>query len=292
MANTPPESAETLSAAQRDELAHLRAQAAQLFTLRDLTLDLALPPNTAQPYTFALPADPNAPLDQFAAEQQRQQPHVALAVDEMGEQVCDVATRQALRVASDEARETVATGVHMPYWGLLWPSGIALAAAVLASTGSVQGRRVLELGCGLGITATAALDAGADLWAADCFAEALLFTRHNALRNTARTPHPLRLDWRTEAGRAACRAVGPVDVLLAADVLYEQENLEPLLTLVPQVLMRGGVFWLAEPGRRVSRAFVAQTQACGWRDEVTLDERRWPPDDDLVQVAVHRLMLP
>ncbi len=180
----------------------------------------------------------------------------------------------------------------MPYWGLLWASGQALAEAVLAEPEIARGARVLELGCGLGVTACAALEAGADLYAADCFAEALLFCSYNAVRNTARSPRTLLLDWRTEAGRAACMALAPFTLVLAADVLYEQDDLAPLFNLVPRLLAAGGAFWLGEPGRRVSRAFVAAARERGWRDRLSVHERAWPPDGDSASVWVHRFTLP
>ncbi len=252
-------------------LATLRRRAERLYALRDLSLPV---PGARRPYLIALPADPDAPLDQFAAST-----HAA-------------ARGQSEAAAAGQARRAIAAGIHMPYWGLLWPSGQALAEALLAAPGMARGRRALELGCGLGFTAAAALDAGADLWAADCFPEALLFTRYNALRNAARMPRTLLVDWRGEAGRAACRALAPFDFLLAADVLYEQEDLDPLLALAPRLLAPGGQFWLAEPGRRVSLAFAAAAHAHGWRDETTQYERAWPPDGDVVRVTVHRFTLP
>src|SRR5690242_16163997 len=46
---------------------------------------------------------------------------------------------------------------HLPYWAEIWPSGVALADLVLERADALAGRSVLELGSGLGITATAAL---------------------------------------------------------------------------------------------------------------------------------------
>jgi predicted nicotinamide N-methyase len=251
-------------------VARLRARMARQFALRDLDLHV---PGASRIYRIALPADPDAPLDRFAARTARAASEPD-AIETLG--------------AAAGAREAVAAGTHMPYWGLLWPSGLALAEAVLARSDHIRGRRVLELGCGLGVTATAALDAGARLWAADCFGEALLFTRYNALRNGLGAPRTLLLDWRTREGREACVAAGPFDRLVAADVLYEDENVAPLLDLAPGLLSAGAAFWLAEPGRRVSVAFVAEAHARGWQDEEAVFERAWPPDGDRVRVAIHR----
>lgn len=253
-------------------LASLRRRMAQCYALRELELDM---PAAARGLRIALPADPDAPLD-------------ALAIQTEGGKGRAVAPASDGDNAAVAARRAVAAGAHMPYWGLLWPSGIALAEALVAAGDTLRGRRALELGCGLGVAAAAGLRAGLDLWAADTFAEALLFTRHNALRNAGRAPRTLLVDWHTEAGRAACLRTGPFDLLLAADVLYEQSDLAPLLDLAPRLLKPGAPFWLAEPGRRVSRAFVAAARERDWCDTETSIERAWPPDGDVVCVALHR----
>jgi predicted nicotinamide N-methyase len=56
---------------------------------------------------------------------------------------------------------------NLPYWAELWPSGVALAAKIAREPKIVRSRRVLELGCGLGVTAISALRAGADLLVTD-----------------------------------------------------------------------------------------------------------------------------
>jgi predicted nicotinamide N-methyase len=148
---------------------------------------------------------------------------------------------------------------------------------------------VLELGCGLGITATAALEAGAGLVVTDCFAEALLFCRYNAGRNIGRAPHPRLADWRSEAGRRRLGALGPFDLVLAADVLYEAEDIAPLLDLVPRLLAEGGELWLAEPGRATSTRFVEEARAGGWHGEATGLERTWPAGAGYALVRLHTL---
>jgi predicted nicotinamide N-methyase len=257
----------------------------RLFAVHDLPLEVA-----NHIWSLALPADPDAPLDQLAA----------LQLDARGILPGQQTTQtQPERQPTDEAtdaaaiaRRTATSGALLPYWALVWPSGLALAETLLAHPDAMRGQRALELGCGLGTTATAALTCGARLWVADSFAETLLFCRYNTLRNARAQPRTLLLNWRTTEGRAACLAAGPFDALLAADILYEQEDLEPLLHLAPRLLAPGGVFWLAEPGRRVSRAFVVEALSRGWRNDSTTYERVWPTEDKPVRVVVHRFTLP
>src|SRR5207248_717700 len=133
------------------------------FPITDQVIPL---PGAARSYTVALPADPDGPLDQLAA------------IQAAGGRVVAERTPSA----AHDARRAVAQGVHLPYWALLWPSGLALAEALLASGRDGQrtaGERALELGCGLGVTASAAVATGMRLWAADCFADALLFCQYN-----------------------------------------------------------------------------------------------------------------
>ena len=85
---------------------------------------------------------------------------------------------------------------NLPYWAELWPSGVALAAKIARDPGIVQGRRVLELGCGLGVTAIAALRAGADLLVTDYSPEALALCSLNALDQAGALPKTLRVNWR------------------------------------------------------------------------------------------------
>jgi SAM-dependent methyltransferase len=121
--------------------------------------------------------------------------------------------------------------------------------------------------------------------------EALLFTCFNGLRASGRMPKTRLLDWRTSAGQEVCRGLGPFDIVLAADVLYEKEDLKPLLALIPSLLSPDGVFYLAEPGRRVSREFIEAAEALGWHDSRRAFVRDWPPDSETVQVEVHRLLI-
>ena len=66
----------------------------------------------------------------------------------------------------------------------------------------------------------------------------------------------------------------------------------PLVEMVPRLLAPGGVFWLAEPGRRVAVLFAASAIARGWRDEPATYERVWPTDTTPTRVTVHRFTLP
>lgn len=52
-------------------------------------------------------------------------------------------------------------GAADPYWAALWPSAVALASALLAQPQLVAGRRVCDVGAGLGLGGLGAALAGA-----------------------------------------------------------------------------------------------------------------------------------
>jgi predicted nicotinamide N-methyase len=144
----------------------------------------------------------------------------------------------------------------MPYWAELWPSGIALAQHVVGL--SLGGTRVLELGCGLGLPSLAAALAGAEVLATDWAPEALALLEADAAANGLRVETSV-LDWRSGAP-----AGPPFDLVLAADVLYEARNAQPLLAVLAEAVAAGGTAVIADPGRRHATAFFEAATAAGW----------------------------
>jgi predicted nicotinamide N-methyase len=182
---------------------------------------------------------------------------------------------------------------NLPYWSEIWPSGCALADAIFLNQEILTDKRVLELGSGLGITASAAVEAGADLIAADYSHESLLLCRYNSLRNAGQEPETLQINWRKPEAKLFELAGDGFEVVLAADVLYEERDMEPLLELVDKLVAPDGLLWLAEPGRRVAQLFLERAATAGWQCESEIDAGPWPdPKDENVTVGVHRLRRP
>jgi predicted nicotinamide N-methyase len=135
----------------------------------------------------------------------------------------------------------------LPYWAERWASGVALAS-VVPSLG-VAGKRVVELGAGLGLPSLAAALCGADVLATDWAADAIALLKSNARRNSIRLRvKRVRWDEPEQLVRAA-----PWDVVLCADLLYEQRNAAQLLELLPRL---GGDLILADPGRPFAKGFL------------------------------------
>jgi predicted nicotinamide N-methyase len=145
---------------------------------------------------------------------------------------------------------------RLPYWADVWPSSTALATVVSELDG--EGKRALELGCGLGLVTVAALRAGFDVLATDYYEDALLFARRNGLSATGREPRTRHVDW-----RAFPADLGRFDLVLASDVLYEREYATLVAEAIVASLAPGGVALVADPGRVALLSFVTACEQRG-----------------------------
>jgi predicted nicotinamide N-methyase len=149
------------------------------------------------------------------------------------------------RPADPEAlldEDAFADDEFLPYWAELWPAGLALAHALPER---LDGVAVVELGCGLGVPSLVAAARGARVTATDWAEDAIALLRKNAVGNGL-TVDVRRTDWR--------RFDGSFDLVLAADVLYEHRNIEPLVELLPRLAPEALV---ALAGRPYEAEFLA-----------------------------------
>ena len=148
---------------------------------------------------------------------------------------------------------------RFPFGLLLWASAIALAESLAASPEVVTGKRVLEIGAGgVGLPGLVAAHLGAaHVTQTDYHAESLTLLAHNARTNGfAGRVTQVRGDWRDFAG------VGqPFDVVLGSDILYEHALHDALLTLLPKLVVPGGLLLLSDPLRPQALTFIERLEA-------------------------------
>jgi predicted nicotinamide N-methyase len=134
--------------------------------------------------------------------------------------------------------------------GQVWPSALALARFILE--GAALRGPALDLGTGLGLTALAAASAGVEVVATDAAPFVLALLRESARRNGVADLVRTRVyRWGEPLGE---RFV----TVLAADVLYREQNIYPLLATLDSALAPGGEALFADPGRDSSKLFLSR----------------------------------
>ncbi len=147
---------------------------------------------------------------------------------------------------------------RMPYFGMIWAAGEALVDRLLKGP-ALDGMRLLDLGCGLGVCGLAAAARGAHVTFFDWEPRALEIVTASAQRQgelAARCAYVVG-DWRTPP------ALGRFDRILAADVLYERRNGAAVVQLLVEHLAPRGEVWLTDPSRPQARDFPALAAAAG-----------------------------
>lgn len=155
--------------------------------------------------------------------------------------------------ASDETQRLLE---QPPYWGFCWGSGLALARWILDHPEQVRGKRVLDFGAGSGIVALACSAAGArQSIACDLDHPARLASAMNAQLNGLGI----------ELADDYFAVTDELDLIFAADVLYDQDNhgfLDHFLNRANDVL--------------IADSRVRDLQHPGYRRVATLSGQTWP----------------
>jgi predicted nicotinamide N-methyase len=129
-----------------------------------------------------------------------------------------------------------------PFWAFPWAGGQALARYVLDHPESVRGKRVLDLASGSGLVAIAAAKAGAARVSTndiDPMCEAAIAV--NAALNGVSIEY--------FGGDLLDARLLEVDVILAADVFYEQAAAKRFLTFMQRAHAAGIGVFAGDPGR-------------------------------------------
>jgi predicted nicotinamide N-methyase len=147
---------------------------------------------------------------------------------------------------------------RLPYWAEIWPSSIALSEYVLENEDEFSGKKILELGCGLGLVGIVLTSIGGDVVFTDHDSHALQFTQENFYRNFKRPASVQLLDWRNPGNAQS------FDIVVAADIIYEKRWLEPVLNVLQKKMARYGKAYIADPDRTVGRKLFDLINKKNW----------------------------
>lgn len=147
-----------------------------------------------------------------------------------------------------------------PMFGLVWDSALVLADLMLDA--EVDGLRILEVGCGLGLASLILNHRGADITATDHHPEVNGFLQGNAALNGDGVIPFVRTGWTDGADE-----LGRFDLVIASEVLYERSHAEALATFIDQHANPRCRVVIIDPGRGHGNRFRRHMLALGFEGD-------------------------
>jgi len=181
---------------------------------------------------------------------------------------------------SDPLGLALAVGIssgNWPLFGLIWPSGLQLAAAV-ARRPMTSGESILEIGCGLALASLVCHRRGALVTASDCHPLAGAFLLENLRLNGLAPMRYCHGDWSHEPTQQAGQDLAPevqgrFDLIMGSDVLYERDDGGDLPDFIERHALPASEVLIVDPERGNRAAFTRRLQALGYvLDETLLRE--------------------
>jgi predicted nicotinamide N-methyase len=156
-----------------------------------------------------------------------------------------------------------------PFGLMLWAAAIGIAERLAEEPALVAGKRVLELGAGVGLPGLSAAALGATVTQTDYQDDALNLARYNAQANRIHSITVRPGDWRDFFTDGL-----PYDLVIASDVLYERTLHEPLAALLPELVAPNGAILISDPLRPQALEFLEKQIEAQSAWQVSYEGRR------------------
>jgi predicted nicotinamide N-methyase len=168
-----------------------------------------------------------------------------------------------------------------PLFGLLWPSGQVLAGAMVAF--ELEGKRILELGCGLALASLVIHRRGGDVTASDCHPLADRFLRENLRLNGLPA-----MKYQTGNWSCANPQLGLFDLIIGSDVLYDRGQPEALSQFIDRHSKAAVEVVIVDPDRGNQPSFGRKMGVLGYSHTATRVLAR--PDGVAYKGKLHRYL--
>ncbi len=129
-----------------------------------------------------------------------------------------------------------------PLFGVIWDSSIVLAHYIFDF--EILGKRILEVGCGIGLSSLLLNHRFADITATDYHPEAEQFLIENVKLNKGKEIPFYRTGWGDDN-----YCLGKFDLIIGSDLLYERDHVELLSNFIYQHSKPLCEVILVDPGR-------------------------------------------
>ena len=149
-----------------------------------------------------------------------------------------------------------------PIFGVIWPSGLVLANHMLDYP--IEGKRILEVGCGMAISSLLLNGRQANITATDYHPAVEHFLVRNTLLNQGKPITFERADWADDRS-----GLGLFDLIIGSDLLYEDEHVPLLAEFINSHAKPRCDVILVDPGRGRKTKISVKLAAHGFSNSHT-----------------------
>src|SRR5690606_36201364 len=163
-------------------------------------------------------------------------------------------------------------GISSAQWSLfgqVWPVGRLLAEVM--DTADMKDRRILELGCGIGLPSLVLQRRGAQVVASDIHPRAEPFLAYNSALNGLPSVHFRQLDW-----EEPLPSLGDFDKIIGSDLLYERGHPALVAGVIERHARPQAEVVITDAGRGHTSAFSREMAALGFEVEESHHELEDP----------------
>jgi len=141
-----------------------------------------------------------------------------------------------------------------PLWSKIWEASLVLAD-FLAGMSPQPGRRLLEIGAGVGLVGVVAAAFGHRMTITEINPHALDFIRANCLINEISQIEIVRLDWNSPDLKDR------FDYIVGSEVVYHERDFDPLQNLFRRIMKPEGKILLCSEARKITMEFYRRLQS-------------------------------
>ena len=167
--------------------------------------------------------------------------------------LCSLRNKQEFSDPNGEAEKLGISSAAWPIFGIVWPSSIVLARFIMDF--ETSNKRILEVGCGLGLSSILLNKQGHDITATDHHPSANGFLTRNTLLNGDPAIPFERVGWADLDDQ-----LGLFDLIIGSDLLYEDEHIELLSHFLVSHSRAHCEIIIVDPGRGRKNKLIQQME--------------------------------
>ena len=164
---------------------------------------------------------------------------------------------------SDDDRECEKVGINSTLWpifGVVWESGEIMARLMCSQ--NIKNKRILEIGCGIGLSSLVLNERQADITATDYHPEAKVFLEKNVQLNNEKKIEFHLCDWKDEDS-----TLGRFDLIIGSDLLYQEDHPKLLSSFIEKHANNCAEVIIVSPKRGYQNQFNREMEIFSYTHE-------------------------